>query len=148
MSTFRAIQNELFICGWQPWLEEGEALVKLAADQGHAYAMYALAGIHHVRKEYEMAVEWATKAGGAMRQWKFPANPTLVFTPGRNPWLPGDTRGLRSCHCVGGYPEHDLLCEDATPYLRDHNNIGNKLSTNVVFRRTESARLYERSTRR
>jgi hypothetical protein len=42
-------------------VEEGMALLEKAAGQGHAYAMNALAGIHHVRKEYELALQWYLK---------------------------------------------------------------------------------------
>jgi TPR repeat protein len=41
------------------------ALLEKAAGQGHAYAMFELAGIHHARKEYEHALEWSTKAAEA-----------------------------------------------------------------------------------
>jgi hypothetical protein len=34
-----------------------------AAGQGHAYAMYALGGVHIKRKEFERAAEWHTKVG-------------------------------------------------------------------------------------
>jgi len=41
------------------------ALMEKAAGQGHAYAMYELGGVHHVRKEYKQAVEWLTKGAEA-----------------------------------------------------------------------------------
>jgi len=41
------------------------ALLEQAAGQGHAYAMYAVGGIHHTRKEHEDAVKWYTKGAEA-----------------------------------------------------------------------------------
>jgi len=41
------------------------ALLEKAAGQGHAYAMSALGGIHHVRMEYAQAVQWWTKGAEA-----------------------------------------------------------------------------------
>jgi hypothetical protein len=41
------------------------ALLEQAAGQGHAYAMHAMGGIHHVRNEYEQAVAWFTKGAEA-----------------------------------------------------------------------------------
>jgi len=41
------------------------ALLEKAAGQGHAYAMLALASIHHMRMEYEPAAEWFTKGAEA-----------------------------------------------------------------------------------
>jgi hypothetical protein len=49
------------ICGCQPYAEEGMALLKKAAGQGHVYAMNMLADIHRERKEPEQALEWFTK---------------------------------------------------------------------------------------
>jgi len=53
------------------------ALLKKAAGQGHAYAMYALATIHHRRKEFEQAVGWFTKGAEA-------GLPTARFNLGRS----------------------------------------------------------------
>jgi len=36
-----------------------------AAEQGHAYAMSALGGIHRARDEHEQAAAWTTKAAEA-----------------------------------------------------------------------------------
>ena len=41
------------------------ALLEQAAGQGHAYAMYAVGGIHHTRMEHEDAVKWFTKGAEA-----------------------------------------------------------------------------------
>jgi TPR repeat protein len=49
----------------QPWAEEGVALLEAAAGQGHAYAAHVLGDIHQVRKEYEQALQWYTKAAEA-----------------------------------------------------------------------------------
>ena len=38
------------------------AFLEKAAGQGHAYAMETLGSIYDVRKEYEQAVAWFTKA--------------------------------------------------------------------------------------
>jgi len=54
-----------FVCGCQPWAEEGVALLEKAAGQGHAYAMFHLGCIHLERQEYEHAVEWFTKGAEA-----------------------------------------------------------------------------------
>jgi TPR repeat protein len=51
--------------GRSPQSDEGVARLEKAAGQGHVYAMYALGRIHHVRKEYEQAVSWCTKAAEA-----------------------------------------------------------------------------------
>jgi TPR repeat protein len=51
--------------GRSPDSDEGMGLLEKAAGQGHAYAMYALGGIHDVRKEHEQAVAWFTKAAEA-----------------------------------------------------------------------------------
>jgi TPR repeat protein len=45
--------------------DEGVALLEKAAGQGQAYAMFELGSIHHVRKEYEQAMAWNTKAAEA-----------------------------------------------------------------------------------
>ena len=49
----------------QPWAEEGMALKEKAAGQGHAYAMNALGGVHHERKEHSQALGWFTKGAEA-----------------------------------------------------------------------------------
>jgi TPR repeat protein len=41
------------------------ALLEKAAGQGHAYAANALGGIYSVRKEFEQALQWYTKAAEA-----------------------------------------------------------------------------------
>ena len=41
------------------------ALLEKAAEQGHAYAMFALGGIQRARQEHEQAVEWFTKGAEA-----------------------------------------------------------------------------------
>jgi hypothetical protein len=41
------------------------AFLEKAARQGHVHAMDAMRGIHDERKEYEHAVEWATKGAEA-----------------------------------------------------------------------------------
>jgi hypothetical protein len=41
------------------------ALLEKAAGQGHVYAMSALGSVHYTRKEYEQAVNWATKGAEA-----------------------------------------------------------------------------------
>jgi TPR repeat protein len=53
------------ICGCQPSIEEGTALLEKAAGQGHVFAMYTLGTIHRTRKEYEQAIEWFTKGAEA-----------------------------------------------------------------------------------
>ena len=45
--------------------EEGTALLEQAAEQGHAYAMDTLGGIHDVRKEPEQALAWLSKGAEA-----------------------------------------------------------------------------------
>jgi len=54
-----------FVCGCQPWAEEGMALLEKAAGQGHAYAMYALGSVYDIRTDYTRAVEWFTKGAQA-----------------------------------------------------------------------------------
>ena len=51
--------------GRSPQSDEGVALQEKAAGQGHVHAMYALGGIHNVRKEHEQDVLWTTKAAEA-----------------------------------------------------------------------------------
>jgi TPR repeat protein len=51
--------------GRSPQSDEGVALLEKAAGQGHVHAMYALGGIHNVRKEHEQDVLWTTKAAEA-----------------------------------------------------------------------------------
>jgi len=58
-------KTKSLICGCRPWAEEGTALLEQAAGQGHAYAMEALGGIHLMRKEHFLAVEWYTKGAEA-----------------------------------------------------------------------------------
>jgi TPR repeat protein len=41
------------------------ALMEKAAEQGHVYAMDALADLHGMWKEHEQAVEWYTKGAAA-----------------------------------------------------------------------------------
>ena len=41
------------------------ALLEKAAGQGHVYAMFALAEVHHNREEYAQVVQWCTKAAEA-----------------------------------------------------------------------------------
>jgi len=65
-----------FICGCQPWAQEGMAFLAKAAGQGHAYAMQRLAGIYYDRKEYEQAVAWFTKGAEA-------GLPEAMFSLGR-----------------------------------------------------------------
>ena len=43
----------------------GTALLEKAAGQGHVYAMQVLGDMHYDSKEYERAVGWITKWGGA-----------------------------------------------------------------------------------
>jgi TPR repeat protein len=57
--------TDCFVCGCQPWAEEGTALLEKAAGQGHAYAMKVLGDIHDERKEHERAVEWYTQGAEA-----------------------------------------------------------------------------------
>jgi len=57
--------TKIFICGCQPWAEEGLALLKKAAGQGHAYAMHGAGMIHVARKEFERAAEWFAKGAEA-----------------------------------------------------------------------------------
>jgi len=49
----------------EPWTEKGIALLEMAAGQGHAYAMGALAEFHHQREEKKQAIQWFTKAAEA-----------------------------------------------------------------------------------
>mmetsp|Transcript_33172 Transcript_33172/g.81520 ORF Transcript_33172/g.81520 Transcript_33172/m.81520 type:complete len:260 (-) Transcript_33172:1040-1819(-) len=45
--------------------EQGTELLEAAAAQGHVYAMLTLASNHYHRKDFELAVEWATKGADA-----------------------------------------------------------------------------------
>jgi len=51
------------------------ALLKKAAEQGHAYAMNELGSVHVVWKDHERAVEWYTKGAEA-------GLPTAMFNLG------------------------------------------------------------------
>jgi hypothetical protein len=59
------LTTKLFVCGCQPWAEEGTALLEKAAGQGHAYAADMLGQIYDARTEFEQAVKWYTKAAEA-----------------------------------------------------------------------------------
>jgi TPR repeat protein len=54
----------LFFAG-VPWAEEGIGLIKKAAEQGHAYAMWALGCVYGERNEHELSVDWLTKGAEA-----------------------------------------------------------------------------------
>jgi len=49
------------------------ALLEKAAGQGHAHAMFTVAGVHKVRNDHEQAVEWFTKAGRCRLNPVFPS---------------------------------------------------------------------------